>query len=189
MMPHKLYQALENAPIIAAINNSSELPAALKTEVSVIFVLHSHLMELAELSEKIKASGKMSFLHADLVKGLSADDMAIEYISRYSSFDGIISTKPTMIRSAKKHQLLTIQRFFLLDSTALANVERQIALTEADLVEVLPNVAPKIIKGIEAKAKRPLIVGGLITDKEDVIGTLGAGALAISSTSQRVWNS
>ncbi|MHC5248721.1 glycerol-3-phosphate responsive antiterminator [Enterococcus sp. LJL90] len=188
-MNRKLYQALENSPIIAAINNSSELTAALATDVAVVFVLHSNLMELATLSKAIKESGKLGFLHADLVKGLSTDDMAIEYISRHSGFDGIISTKPAMIRSAKKHQLLTVQRFFLLDSTALANVERQISLTEADLVEVLPNVSPKIIKGVQQKAKRPLIVGGLIKDKEDVFATLGAGALAISTTSQQVWNS
>ncbi|MDD6816334.1 MAG: glycerol-3-phosphate responsive antiterminator, partial [Firmicutes bacterium] len=33
----------------------------------------------------------------------------------------------------------------------------------------------------------PIICGGLISDKEDVIGALSAGAAAISSTNQKVW--
>lgn len=49
--------------------------------------------------------------------------------------------------------MLAIQRFFLLDSSALANVNRQLKYTEADLVEVLPNVSPKIIKEIVAHSK------------------------------------
>ncbi len=75
-------------------------------------------MELAELAKKIKNSGKVAILHADLVKGLSSDEKAIDYIKQTTLFDGIISTKPTIIRQAKKHQLLAIQRFFLLDSYA-----------------------------------------------------------------------
>ena len=34
----------------------------------------------------------------------------------------------------------------------------------------------------------PIIAGGLISEKEDVINALDAGAIAISSTNQQVWN-
>ena len=33
-----------------------------------------------------------------------------------------------------------------------------------------------------------MIAGGLITEKEDVIAALSAGAIAVSSTNQDVWN-
>ena len=33
----------------------------------------------------------------------------------------------------------------------------------------------------------PVIAGGLISDKEDVMGALGAGAAAVSTTNQKVW--
>ncbi|MEG0627696.1 MAG: glycerol-3-phosphate responsive antiterminator, partial [Enterococcus sp.] len=97
-------------------------------------------------------------------------------------------TKSAIVRYAKRHQLLAIQRFFLLDSSALNNVERQLLQTEADLVEVLPNVSPKIIKGLVKQSRKPLIVGGLIHDKEDVLGALGAGSLAVSTTDSQVWS-
>ena len=33
----------------------------------------------------------------------------------------------------------------------------------------------------------PVIAGGLITDREDIMGALGAGAISISTTNQKVW--
>ncbi|MGM0213851.1 glycerol-3-phosphate responsive antiterminator [Enterococcus sp. AZ109] len=188
MNTHDLYEKLELAPVIAAVKSEAELAKALLTDVEVVFVLQSHLMQLAELSEKIKKSGKIAILHADLVKGLSSDETAIDYIKTCTSFDGIISTKSAIVRHAKRHHLLAIQRFFLLDSSALENVERQLNHTEADIVEVLPSVSPKIIKDLIKQSRKPLIVGGLIRDKEDVMGALGAGSLAVSTTKEEVWS-
>lgn len=188
MNTHELYTKLELAPVIAAVNSEEELTQALLTDVEVVFVLQSHLMQLQELAKQIKQSGKIAVLHADRVKGLSSDETAIDYIKKSTAFDGIISTKSTIVHYAKKRQLLAIQRFFLLDSSALANVERQLALTKADLVEVLPSVSPKIVKELVKQSRKPLIVGGLIRDKEDVMGALGAGSLAVSTTMASVWS-
>ncbi|GCF94764.1 glycerol uptake operon antiterminator [Enterococcus florum] len=185
---HELYEKLELSPVVAAVKNEEELREALTTDVEVVFVLQSHLMQLQDLAEKIKASGKVAILHVDLVKGLSSDESAIDYIKQCTSFDGIISTKSAIVRYAKRQQLLVIQRFFLLDSSALENVERQLLHTEADLVEVLPNVSPKIIKELVKQSRKPLIVGGLIRDKEDIMGALGAGGLAVSTTKGTVWS-
>ena len=45
----------------------------------------------------------------------------------------------------------------------------------------------KIIRRVRAVAGKPLIAGGLITDKEDGTGALGAGAVAGSTTNPAVW--
>ena len=86
MNTHELYKKLELSPVIAAAKNEQELEAALKSEAEVIFILQSHLMELAELSQKIKTSKKAAILHADLVKGLSSDEKAIDYIKKATSW-------------------------------------------------------------------------------------------------------
>ena len=57
----------------------------------------------------------------------------------------------------------------------------------ADLIEVLPGIMPKIIKHIAGRAAVPVIAGGLISEKEDVMRALDAGAIAISTTNQAVW--
>ena len=57
-----------------------------------------------------------------------------------------------------------------------------------DFIEVLPGVMPKTIRKICENAHTPVLAGGLIADKEDVMAALGAGALAISTTNRDVWN-
>ena len=47
---------------------------------------------------------------------------------------------------------------------------------------------PKILRRVCAKAKVPVLAGGLIADKEDVMAALEAGITAISTTNQAVWD-
>ena len=46
---------------------------------------------------------------------------------------------------------------------------------------------PMIIKKIRSQTGVPVIAGGLISDREDVMAALDAGAIAISSTNTGVW--
>ena len=46
---------------------------------------------------------------------------------------------------------------------------------------------PRMIRKLAAELPRPLIASGLLADKEDVVSALSAGALAISTTCQSVW--
>ena len=78
-----------------------------------------------------------------------------------------------------------MQRFFLLDSIALENVIRQASY--ADAVEILPATMPKVIHNLTNRIHLPLIAGGLIADKEDIMTALSAGALAVSATSADLW--
>ena len=56
-----------------------------------------------------------------------------------------------------------------------------------DMIEIMPGVMPKIIKSLRGSTSIPLIAGGLIADKEDVMGALLAGASAVSTSRQDVW--
>ena len=46
----------------------------------------------------------------------------------------------------------------------------------------------EILRRVCATAKVPVLTGGLIADKEDVLAALEAGATAISTTNQAVWD-
>ena len=46
---------------------------------------------------------------------------------------------------------------------------------------------PKTLRKICAAVHTPVLAGGLIADKEDVLAALSAGAMAISTTNQQVW--
>ena len=44
-----------------------------------------------------------------------------------------------------------------------------------------------MIAKLSKELRVPIIAGGLISDKEDVMAALKAGAIAISSTNESVW--
>ena len=101
--------------------------------------------------------------------------------------DGIITTRPALIRRAKEKGLFTVLRFFVIDSMAFENIEKQTGAVSPDVIEILPGLMPKIIRKIQKSIYRPLIAGGLISEKEDIMAALSAGALAISTTNEAVW--
>ena len=46
---------------------------------------------------------------------------------------------------------------------------------------------PKVIKKLSQKTHIPIITGGLIKEKEDVINAIKAGALSVSTTETSLW--
>lgn len=58
---------------------------------------------------------------------------------------------------------------------------------DPDFIEILPALMPKVISRICDLSPVPVIAGGLISDKEDVMQMIQAGAISISSTNEKVW--
>lgn len=177
---------LEENPVVAAVKDYKQLEKALKSEINVIFVLFGDILSVVDIGEKIKESGKIGILHIDLVEGLSNKEISIKYLKENTKFDGIISTKPQSIRAAKKLGLLAIQRFFIIDSISLKNIKLHL-VEDCDAIEILPGLIYKVIRELSSTIKKPLIVGGLISDKEDVIEALNSGATCISTTKESIW--
>lgn len=190
-MNQEFYDAVEANPVIAAVKNDSGLQtAAAMEEIQVIFVLYGDICTIPEIVEKIKGSGKKALVHIDLIAGLSAKEVSVEFIKRQTNADGIITTKPALVRRAKELGIFTVLRFFVIDSLALKNIENleaQCSMSRPDFIEVLPGVMPKVLQKIAKVSRIPMIAGGLVTDREDVIQALSAGAIAVSTTNQEVW--
>ncbi|HCM89032.1 MAG TPA: glycerol-3-phosphate responsive antiterminator [Vagococcus sp.] len=182
-----IYERLRNNPIIAAIKEESDLDELLKSEVEVIFVLQSSLLTIKEISQKIEASGKIGFVHLGLVKGLSDDEIGLKYLKENTAFSGIIATKWPQLVRAQTLGFLTVYRIFMVDSLAFNSLKKCQNSKFPDFIEIMPNPNGKIIQAVKEQIKRPLIVSGLITDKDDVISALKNGASAISSTNKNVW--
>ena len=162
-MNKEFLDAIEANPIIAAVKDEQGLQNCLgREELTVIFILYGDIRSIGG---------------------------TVDYICKNIHADGIISTKASMINRAKKLGMYTVLRFFLIDSMAIKNIENLENQHEQlpDVVEVLPGLMPKILKQICKTSKVPVIAGGLISDKEDVMGALGAGAAAVSTTNQKVW--
>ncbi|MBO5246299.1 MAG: glycerol-3-phosphate responsive antiterminator [Eubacterium sp.] len=187
-MKQELYDALSDNPIIMAIKDENGLRACLKrSDAMVVFVLFGEVASIAQTIERLKASGKQVMVHMDLISGLSSREEAVDFIAQYTKADGIISTRYDQIKRGRQLGLSTVYRIFVIDSKALSNLNRHIG-DYADIVEILPGLMPKIIKKMKKQLGLPIIAGGLIADKEDVIQALDAGAIAISTTNENVWN-
>lgn len=191
-MNQEFYDAVEANPVIAAVKSDAGLQVAVEMEeIQVIFVLYGDVCTIPEILERIKAAGKKAMVHIDLIAGLSAKEISVEFIARQTRADGIITTKPALVRRAKELGIFAVLRFFVIDSLALKNIENlemQCGTSRPDFIEVLPGVMPKVLGRIAKVSRIPMIAGGLITEKEDVIAALSAGAIAVSSTNQDVWN-
>lgn len=186
-MENKFTAKIQLNPIISAINNPSTLNNALKSPTEIIFLLKSNLLDLKETVDKVVSTGKGVYIHIDLIEGLSRDIFALKYVRDNISPDGIITTKSSLIKAAKDMGMFTIQRLFILDSLSLDSAIKSVNSAKPDAIEILPGIMPRITEVINKETKIPVINGGLITLKEEVISCLNAGAVGISTTNEKIW--
>ena len=187
-MKQKFYDMIESNPVIAAVKDMDGLEKCCQLEdIKVIFILFGDICNISEIVRKIKEKEKMAVVHVDLINGLSPKEIAVDFIKNNTAADGIITTKPGLIKRAKELGLFTVLRFFLIDSMALENVRTLPGGVRPDVIEILPGLMPDIIRNICQDLKTPIIAGGLITDRESVMAALTAGAVCVSSTNQNVW--
>ncbi len=180
-------EILEDTPIIAAIKDMDGLEKCLESDIRVVFILFGDICNIGTIVKRIKDAGKIAMVHMELVNGISGREVALDFIKQYTEADGIITTKNTLIKYARQLGLYTVHRYFVMDSMALSNIEKQAGSIQPDVIEILPAIMPGIIRKVDSFSKVPVIAGGLIADRHDVMTALDSGAVAISSTSQDVW--
>ena len=185
---NKLHQQLLDSPVIAAVKDDVGLRGALASECQVIFLLYGSIANIEELVQQIHRDGKTCVVHIDLMDGFSNREAAVDGLVRICHPDGVISTRMPQVRRAQQLGLVGILRAFLLDSMSVATLLQQLESSRPDYVEVLPGILPTVIREITAKTTIPLIAGGLIRGKQDVIQALQAGVTAVSSSSPKVWS-
>lgn len=183
----RMKELLSDSPVVAAVKDESDLERALRSECRVVFLLFGNILNIGDLVRRVKEKDKLCVVHIDLVEGLSNREIAVDGLIKLSRPDGIISTRSGLIRRAQALGLLSIQRAFLLDSMSMRSLLSQIDSNRPHFVEILPGVIPNAIREVVEKSSVPVIAGGLIRSKQDVMQALNAGVVAVSSSSQEVW--
>ena len=89
---------------------------------------------------------------------------------------------------AYKNNINVIQRFFILDSLSYEKALQNIKENKIVAAEIMPGLMPKIIKKISSQTNVPIITGGLIKEKEDIINAINSGALSVSTTEVELWD-
>lgn len=186
-MKNAFMEAIEDCPVIAAVKDDEGLAQCFTSDSKIIFILYGDICTIPDIVRQVKEHGRIAMVHMDLLNGISSREVGVDFIHTQTQADGIISTKPQLIKRAKELGMYAVLRIFLLDSMAYDTVVKQCSQCRPDCIEVLPGVMPKVIARICKAEKTPVIAGGLIADKEDVMGALQAGAVSISTTKRELW--
>ncbi|WP_410201845.1 glycerol-3-phosphate responsive antiterminator, partial [Escherichia coli] len=123
----------------------------------------------------------------DLLEGASNKEVVIQFLKLVTEADGIISTKASMLKAARAEGFFCIHRLFIVDSISFHNIDKQVAQSNPDCIEILPGCMPKVLGWVTEKIRQPLIAGGLVCDEEDARNAINAGVVALSTTNTGVW--
>ena len=185
---HALLKQFEKYPVIPAARSPESVRRAADSNAAVIFLLGGSILTLPDMIRIAHEGGKKAFVHLDLAEGLGRDESAVRWCVERISADGVISTRPSLLKTASELGAITIQRLFLMDSASFDHGKRMLRNTPPDMAEVLPGIAPKAIRELCEALEKPVIAGGLVTEAREIALALQAGAAAVSVGDEQLWN-
>ena len=98
-MDRRILEAFEDCPVVAAIKDEEGLKKCLGSDIPIVFVLYGDICNIRDIVGRLKQAGKIVIIHLDLITGLSSKEIAVTYLRSVTHGDGIISTKPAVIRN------------------------------------------------------------------------------------------
>ncbi len=174
--------------ILPATTNMKDFEYFLRSPYETGVILETHLGQIKHLTKMAKSYQKKLFFHVDLIHGLKNDEYGTQYLCQEFKPYGLISTKSSVIIEAKKNNVITVQRAFVIDSHALERSYKIIKKAEPDFVEVLPGAYSDMIPEVAAKVTVPVIAGGLIRTIEEAENALKSGAVSITTSNRKLWD-
>lgn len=174
--------------VIPAARSLKDFEWLMSSDFEYVILLDVHIAQLVYIRRLARDHGKRLVLHADLVQGLRHDEAAAQFLCQVIKPAGVISTHSNVIATAKKHNLISIQRIFLLDSHSLDTSMHIMKSSDPDFIEVLPGMMPQLIREIAEQSRRPILAGGFIRSMEDVDLIRSSGAAAVTTSSRAIWN-
>lgn len=184
---HEYIETIRDNPIIAAVQSKAALERALVLDVPTIFLLNTDIFSAKAFVTMAQEAERSVFLHMDLIDGLAPGPKALDYVQKRINPSGIISTKSTLIKYAREQGIFCIQRFFMVDNASFDKSVKSVHKTKPSMVELMPGIIPDVIRHFTNEVDTPVIAGGLVTDKKQVIDALSSGALGISTGNQTLW--
>jgi glycerol uptake operon antiterminator len=175
----------EDAPVRLKFT-FAETPAELNTPLDPWKSNMSRAWMQDEIITLTHRAGKKAFIHFDFLDGVGKDRYGIRYLKNKGA-DGIITTKTNLIINAREEGLISVQRFFIIDTKAIQTAFDSINSSHPDMVEVMPGIMPEVITKFVDNVKPNVIAGGLISTKEHVASAINAGASAVSTTKEELW--
>lgn len=174
-------------PIAAAIRTEKDFSTALRSDVDMVFLLHSNIMTVHQCVKEIHSAGKKAFIHVDFAEGIGKDRFGLEFLAK-QGVDGILTTRTNIVKAAKELGLVTVQRFFMVDSHSVGTSVESIKISKPDIIEIMPGIVTKKIREFSEKVDMPIIAGGIVETIDEVRAALDAGAAVVSTGEAALWS-
>lgn len=177
-------------PIIGALRatNVRDLAREDLRLCAVYFLLEGDVLEARRILGLADA-GASFFLHMDLFGGIAPDESGFLLLRElFPRVCGIISTRARTLVLAQRMGFATIFRLFCIDSESLRTGLKVVQEVKPTAVEVLPGIIfPRIRSCIPLDGFPPVICGGFIRKRKEVLDILKSGALAVSTSAKELW--
>ena len=177
----------DEQPIIAAVRDGESFRSACASPCHVIFLLNVNILALPTYTAEAHAKDKKVFLHVDLAEGVGKDACGIKFVQQ-CGVDGIITTRSSLVKQAKECGITCVQRFFMVDSHSVATALDSIRSAAPDMIEIMPGTLGKTIHRLASCTTVPIIAGGMLETKEEIVSALSAGASAVSTGKKELWS-
>jgi len=172
--------------IAAAIRTEKDFSKALGSDVDMVFLLHANIMTVEDCIKKIHDAGKKAMVHIDFAEGIGKDRYGIEFLAE-KGVDGICTTRTNIVKMAREAGLITLQRFFMIDSHSVATSIESMKISNPDIIEIMPAIVTKKIKEFASLVDVPIIAGGLADSEDEVREAIAAGADCVSTGETSLW--
>jgi glycerol uptake operon antiterminator len=143
---------------------------------------------VVEMAEQARQADALLLIHADMMEGIASDAAGLRFLAR-NGVAGVATTRTQTMTMAHQAGLLVTFRAFLIDSAALETVARIVERNHPDVVEALPapilsHLPPHYMQDLGV----PILAGGLVRTRADVDAAIAAGATAISTSTESLWD-
>ncbi|MET3290726.1 UNVERIFIED_CONTAM: glycerol uptake operon antiterminator [Brevibacillus sp. OAP136] len=183
----EFYEKLTGKRKIASVKEAKNLEKALQADVSAAVLSIGNIGMIQRYVDLFKNHRLPVFLHVERIGGLAQDREGIAFLAHIVKPDGIVTTRNSLIKLAKREGLLTIQRLFLVDSDAIRSGMSSVQETQPDAIELMPALLTDSIERCRQEVNVPIIAGGLLKNREQMLAALAAGASAVSMGSRELW--
>ncbi|MEP9852951.1 glycerol-3-phosphate responsive antiterminator [Staphylococcus aureus] len=175
--------------VIASVTKEKQLEKVLKYKdnLKAVFILTGNFINIKEYVKLYQSHGIDVYIHVEMIKGLKLDDFGFKYIKQMIQPNGIITTKTSHVKLAKKNDIFVIQRFFLADHDMKENIINTAQVSQPDMLEMMPTITSFLIQPIQSKVNIPIIMGGLVDREAYLTQALEDGALGVSTANKEMW--
>lgn len=174
-------------PIIAALRKPEDIPRAVESPARVVFLMYGEVCGFEKVVSTLNKAGKEVYIHIDLIKGLSADKEAVQYVAERSAPRGIVTTKGHLIKEARKFALAAVHQFFIIDTQAFNTAIKSVTASNPDAVELMPALMPRVIREWKTAVDLPLIVAGLVRSADEIRSLREAGCQGVAVGDPSLW--